>query len=60
MNNSEIRNLVRTNRLYMWEVAIAAGISEPTLTRWMRTEMSGEHRTRVLDAIYSLLEQEVR
>lgn len=60
MNNSEIRNLVRINRLYMWEVAAAAGISEPTLTRWLRTEMNGERRTRVLDAIYSLLEQEVR
>ena len=60
MNNSEIRNLVRINRLCMWEVAAAAGISEPTLTRWLRTEMNGERRTRVLDAIYSLLEQEVR
>lgn len=60
MNNPRIRNLVRKNLLYLWEVAEAAHISEITLGRWLRTEMSDERRERVIQAINSLLEQEAQ
>lgn len=60
MKNSEIRNLVAENRLYLWEVAEAAQISEITLGRWLRTEMNTERRERVMQAINALLEQGAR
>lgn len=60
LKNIEIRNIVRENRLFLWEVAEAAGISEVTLTRWLRTELNDERRERVMLAINTLLEQEVQ
>ena len=57
LKNVEIRNIVRKNRLFFWEVAEAAGISEVTLTRWLRTELNDERRERVMQAINTLLEQ---
>lgn len=52
--NQEIRNLITSNRLRNWEVANAAGIADTTLSVWLRTELSGERKARVMKAIEEL------
>lgn len=54
MNNTEIRNLIKKYRLYFYEVAEKVGITEYTLSRWMRKELSETQKQRVLTAVSEL------
>ena len=58
MENHDIRREMRANFVPMWKIAKLLGISEPTLTRWMRVELTPEKRKRILEAI-NQLKQEV-
>ena len=55
MNNFEIREAMKDNRLYNYEVAAALGVSEFTLSRKLRNELGQEEKTKVLEAIEKLL-----
>ena len=55
MNNFEIRQAVKENRLYNYEVAAALGVSEFTLSRKLRNELGQEEKTKILDAIDKLV-----
>ena len=57
-DNQEIKNKVKENGLFMWQIADEIGISEPTLVRWMRYPLSAEKRASVMDAIKHLKERE--
>ena len=52
--NQKIRHKIRSLGLTHWEVADACGITAGTLTVWLRKEVTGERRERVLSAIESL------
>ena len=52
--NSEIKQAIRKHRLYQYEVATEAGISEYTLCVWLRHEMEPERKERVMEAIKRL------
>lgn len=52
--NEEIRNEVKRNRLYMYELASAAGVSQSALMCWMRTPLDDAHYKRLKDAIEKL------
>lgn len=54
MNNVDIRAQIEKKRLKYYEVAEVVGIDESTLSKWMRKELDGERRKRVLDAIRKL------
>ena len=54
INNIEIREQINKKRLKYFEVAEVVGIDECTLSKWMRKELDGERRKRVLDAIRKL------
>ncbi|AYE37800.1 hypothetical protein D1B17_03790 [Companilactobacillus zhachilii] len=54
MNNLDIRNEIRSNRLRNWEVAEKVGISDSRLSVWLRTPLNDERRQRVLEAIKKL------
>lgn len=54
LNNLEIRTAIEKKRLKYYEVAEVVGIDECTLSKWMRKELDGERRKRVLDAIRKL------
>ena len=58
MENMEIRRTARAAGIPLWRVAAAIGISEPTLTRWLRFPLPAEKENRVIEAI-SRLEREV-
>lgn len=51
MANLEIRTQMRKANVRQWEVADCMGISEFTLTRWLRKELSQEQKTAISKAI---------
>ena len=53
--NQEIRNQIFINRLFHWQVADQAGVTDATLCRWLRTEMREDRKQRVEKAINELL-----
>ena len=54
--NEEIRMELKESRLYLYELAMAAGISEPTVVRWLRTPLNDEHYGRLKHALDKLKE----
>lgn len=54
MANEEIRWLAKEKRVMFWEIAAEVGISEATLTRWMRIPLSKEREQMIVDAIERL------
>ena len=54
MENIQIRMAAREAHIPLWKIAQMIGISEPTLTRWLRVELSQEKKVRILQAIEQL------
>lgn len=52
--NNEIRETLKKHRLYIYELAAAVGISEPTITRWLRTPLTDEHYNRLSEGLEKL------
>lgn len=53
-NNKDIENTAKQYKVNFWEVANALGVSEGTITRWMRTEMPTKKKAKVIEAIQSI------
>lgn len=51
MTNKEIRELMKKEKIYLWQVAEVLVIHETTLIKRFRTEMSEDHKNQVLTAI---------
>ena len=54
MKNIDIRIAARVKRVPLWKVAVALGISEPTLYRQLRTELPDCKKNAMLAAIDKL------
>lgn len=54
--NQNVRDAARIAGIPLWRIAMQAGISEPTLTRWLRVPLSEERERRVVKAIEELKE----
>ena len=54
MNNLEIRQALKKNRLYNYELAAALGISEFSLSRKLRNELGSDEKKKIMDAIERL------
>ena len=52
--NQAVRRAARSADIPLWRVAVAIGVSEPTLTRWLRVPLSEEKEQRIMEAIASL------
>lgn len=55
--NQTVRRAARSAGVPLWRVAAAIGVSEPTLTRWLRVPLPEGKEQRIMAAI-SALEQE--
>lgn len=55
--NKELRNRLRKNKIPLWEIAHTLGISEMTLTRWLRFELDAEHKKLIEAAEKQILER---
>lgn len=51
MKNIEIKTKIKESRIMQYEIAAKIGISEYTLCRWFRKELTSEQRMQILDAI---------
>ncbi len=54
VKNDEIKAMVKSNGVYMYEVADRLNISEPTLTRWLRHELTTTRREEIVNAITAI------
>ena len=54
MENETIRRAARKHAVPLWKVAIEIGVSEATLTRWLRTPLDKERYELVETAIQKL------
>ena len=45
--NQDIRDYAAKKGVYFWEIAMELGISEPTMTRWMRVELPEDKRREI-------------
>lgn len=57
-NNIALRNRIRDNKLKQWQIAEKIGVTEWTLSRYLRKPLPDELAKRVEDAIAELTEGE--
>lgn len=55
--NKSIRDAARIADIPLWRVAAELGISEPTLTRWLRFPLLTEKEMRIMKAIEKLAKE---
>lgn len=55
--NEDIRAIARQKKVYLYEIADALGVSEPTFIRWLRKELSEKQKADVRAAIDIVAEQ---
>jgi hypothetical protein len=51
VKNSEIKRAIKESRIMQYEIAAQMGISEYTLCKWFRKELTAEQQERILAAI---------
>lgn len=51
MTNKDLRAYARSRNVYLWELAAKIGISEPTITRKLRTELSDSESLKMMSYI---------
>ncbi len=54
MANLEIRKEIKKSRLFHYEIADVLGISESTLSKWLRKEMDAGRKELIIQAIKKL------
>lgn len=59
MKNFEIRQAMKENRLFSYEVAAALGIADSTMSRKMRKELDAEEKQKILEVIAKLVKGEL-
>lgn len=57
LENSRVRRSARAAGVPLWRVAHLIGVSEPTLTRWLRLPLDSDKEERILSAINELAEE---
>ena len=55
--NIEIRKAMMRADIRQWELAEAIGVSEVTICRWLRTELSDDKKDALLDVIKRMEEE---
>ena len=57
--NCDIRGYAKMNGVYLYEVATALGVSEPTIMRRLRAELSDNEKCELRAVIDRIAEQHV-
>lgn len=60
MQNLEIREAVKNGGVYLWQLADRLGVSDATLSRKLRKELSAKEKKRCLQIIEQLTEQRLK
>lgn len=56
--NEEVRNLINESGIPKWQIAYKIGINHSTLSVWLRTPLSDEHRRMIEEAIEKIRKEE--
>ena len=51
MSNSDVRTAAKNAGVFLYQIAAAMGISEPTMTRKLRFELSDSEKKPIFEAI---------
>ena len=54
--NTTVREAAKNAGIPLWRVATEIGISEATITRWLRLPLSHEREQKIMDAIKAVKE----
>ncbi len=57
MTSNEIKQILKEKRIYQWEVAKVLGITEFTLTRWLREDLSHEKEEEIMKIIDQIMKE---
>lgn len=56
MSNCELRSMAKEKNVKLWQIAKFLGISEPTLTRWLREPLSEKRKADFIAAVVKISE----
>lgn len=51
MSNEDIRSYAKENKVALWMIAKRLGVSEPTITRWLRIELEPLKKQEFMNVI---------
>lgn len=54
--NQTVREAAKRKGVKLWQIAVYLGISEPTMTRWLRSALSPDRENAILKAIDEIAE----
>lgn len=54
-NNNVIRNAMKRGNISQWQLADEIGVSESTIGKWFRYELTGEKHSIVVDGLNRIL-----
>ena len=57
-NNADLRQTAKNAGVYFWQIADLWGVSEAYMTRLMRRELTAEERSRFLNAVEQLKQEQ--
>ncbi len=57
MNNTDIRKYAKTHGVRLWQIADELGISEITMSRKLRYELSEDEKQKILEIIDELAKE---
>ncbi len=49
--NQRVREELAKQNMYLWELAVLLGVSEPTITRMMRKELPEQRQNELVELI---------
>ena len=52
--NADIRQAIKEAGLTQWQIAEAIGVSDPTITIWLRHDLTADKKNRIMEAIKEL------
>lgn len=55
--NERVRRAARAEGIPLWRIASEMAVSEPTITRWLRTPLSPEKEEKMLAVIIKLAKE---
>ncbi len=57
MKNTDVRQYAKKNGVFLWQCARVMGISEPTMTRHLREELTEPEKQKIFRIIDDLAKQ---
>lgn len=58
MQNERVRMAAKEAGIPLWKIAVRLNISEPTMTRWLRSPLTPERERKIMEAIKTISREE--